>query len=107
MLHTAPADIEHLTALNADRDIEKEDPWSLSKLQANHFLNCDQDIRKACMEANAEYKLSSEAAVDAFCAKRMCERLVKEICDNKGIQNALITTTVMDEVCLFCVVSYK
>lgn len=86
-------EILHLVHLNQVQDLSQGDPWSMNKLQATHFLQAEPEIRKLAMEANAEFKIASEDAMDTFCITKRVESIVQTL-----LVNGLILETPTDEV---------
>lgn len=96
--HLTDEEFELMRDLNETRDIKKEDPWNMSKIQATQFLNADPDIRKEALNANAKGEISSEVEMNFYCAKRMVERAIKPIVEKCGFPPGKITLDVIEKV---------
>jgi hypothetical protein len=97
--HLKDEGVEELKNLNATRDINKEDSWSMNKLQATCFLRADADIRSECMKKNVHMELASEEEMNAYCAKAMVTRLLDEVIGETNLTKAHITVDVVNSVC--------
>lgn len=92
-------ELEILDECNQKHPSWKDNLWTSTKLQAVHFLNCTLEVRIACIMTLGKGELSSEVSVNLFCTNLMVENYVKEICECKNIQPALVTVDIIDQVC--------